>query len=87
MKLIPIPDVDGSPQIWINVDHLVSVMPVYRVSANGVLIDAELKVDGMPLYRVKLGEQADRAAAERAFAHWLDQLQEEQAEDTHKGES
>lgn len=33
MKLIPIPDVDGNPQIWINVDHLVSVMPIYRGGA------------------------------------------------------
>lgn len=75
MKLIPIPDVNGSPQIWINVDHLVSVMPVYRVSAAGVLVDAELKVDGMPLYRVKLGEHADRGAAQLAFERWMEQLQ------------
>jgi hypothetical protein len=53
----------------INVDHLVSVMPVYRGGATA-LVDAEVKVDGMPLYRVNLGEHPDRccAAGVRAVA-------------------
>ncbi|WP_336624969.1 MULTISPECIES: hypothetical protein [unclassified Microbacterium] len=76
MKLIPIPDADGTPQIWINVDHLVSVMPVYRGGATGVLVGVELKVDGMPLYRVNLGEHYDKAAAAAAFGGWLLQLQD-----------
>lgn len=76
MKLIPIPDADGSPQIWINVDHLVSVMPVYRGGASGVMVDAELKVDGMPLYRVRLGEHVDRGAAQLAFEKWLMRLEQ-----------
>ena len=75
MRLIPIPDADGDPQIWINVDHLVSVMPVYRGGATGTLVHAEVKVDGMPLYRVNLGEHPDRGAAQLAFGRWLDQLQ------------
>lgn len=80
MKLLPIPDADGSPQIWINVDHLVSVAPVYRAGATGFRVDAELKVDGMPLYRVNLGEHFDRAAAAAAFTRWLDQLQREESD-------
>ncbi|QRY42326.1 hypothetical protein JVX92_14915 (plasmid) [Microbacterium hominis] len=75
MKLIPIPDIDGNPQIWINVDHLVSVMPVYRGGVTGIVVDAELKVDGMPLYRVKLGEHTDRGAAQLEFEGWLRHLE------------
>ena len=75
MRLLSIPDAQGVPQLWINVDHLVSVAPVYRGGAAGIAVDAELKVDGMPLYRVKLGEHPDRAAAAAAFSRWLVQLQ------------
>lgn len=75
MKLIPIPDADGNPQLWVNVDHLVSVMPLYRGGATGIVVDAELKIDGMQLYRVKLGEHADRRAAQLAFEKWMEQLQ------------
>lgn len=80
MKLIPIPDVNGTPQIWINVDHLVSVMPIYRGGAAGTVVDAELKVDGMPLYRVNLGEHYDKAAASAAFEGWLLRLQDGQSD-------
>ena len=75
MKLIAIPDHTGEPAIWINADHLVSVMPVYRGGAAGIVVDAELKVDGMPLYRVGLGEHDGKEAAHAAFAAWLEQLQ------------
>ncbi len=75
MRLIPVPDAAGVPQLWINVDHLVSVAPVYRGGAGGVVVDVELKVDGMPLYRVPLGEHFDRAAASKAFSEWLHELQ------------
>ncbi|MBF4563398.1 hypothetical protein ITJ43_14795 [Microbacterium sp. VKM Ac-2870] len=75
MKLIPIPDADGNPQLWVNVDHLVSVMPIYRGGATGIVVDAEMKIDGMQLYRVKLGEHADRDAAQLAFERWMEQLQ------------
>jgi len=75
MKLIPVPDKDGRPSIWVNTDHIVSVMPVYRGGADGIIVDAELKVDGMPLYRVPLGEHFDRSAAEGAFTRWIGRLQ------------
>lgn len=77
MRLIAIPDENGKPELWINADHLVSVQPVYRGGVTGIVVDAELKVDGMPLYRVKLGEHFDRSDAEAAFERWLDQLQHE----------
>ena len=75
MKLLGVPDATGKPTIWINADHLVSVSSVLRGGASGVLLDAELKVDGMPLYRVPLGEHATREAAEERFRDFLNQLQ------------
>lgn len=53
-----------------------SVMPVYRGAASGDMVDAELKVDGMPLYRVKLGEHLDRGAAQLPFEGWLMRLEQ-----------
>jgi len=75
MRLLPIPDANGNTTMWINADHLVSVQAVYRMGANGVLVDAEMKVDGMPLHRVPLGEHLERAGAEAAFALFLERLQ------------
>ncbi|AXA95162.1 hypothetical protein [Microbacterium sp. PM5] len=76
MKLIPIPDVDRNPQLWVNVDHLVSVMPICMGGAMGIVVDAaDLKIDGMQPYRVRLGEHANRAAAQLAFEKWMEQLQ------------
>lgn len=75
MRLLPIPDADGNPTMWINADHLVSVQAVTRGGERGVVLDAELKVDGMPLHRVRLGEHADKADADAAFARFLAVLQ------------
>ena len=75
MRLLPIPDAAGNPTMWINADHLVSVQPVYRNSGNGVVADAELKIDGLPLQRVPLGEYLERVDAEAAFAVFLERLQ------------
>jgi len=79
IHLIPIPDEHGVAQLWVNVTHLVSVMPVYRGGATGFLVDAELKIEGAPLQRVRLGEHPDRAAAEAAFGRWLVLLQSTEA--------
>jgi len=75
IRLIPVPDANGVPQLWVNVTHLVSVMPVYRSGATGFVVDAELKIDGLPLHRVWLGEHFDRSSAEDAFRQWLLLLQ------------
>lgn len=71
MRLLPVPDASGRPTIWINADHLVSVQPQYRGGATGIEVSAELKVDGMPLQRIPLGEHIDRSEAEAAFGRFL----------------
>ena len=77
MQLIPIPDASGRPTIWVNAEHLVSVMPVFRTGDRDITADVEFKIEGMPLYRVRLGEFSERAAAEEAFTVFLEQLQGE----------
>lgn len=76
MHLIGVPDASGKPTIWINADHLVSVQPVVRSGERDVTLEAELKVDGMPLQRISLGAHDDRTAAGAAFEAFLRRLQE-----------
>ena len=75
MRLLPIPDDSGNPQLWINVDHLVSVQAQYRTTVEGVMLAVEVKVDGMPLQKVNVGEYRSRQAAETAFMAFLDTIQ------------
>jgi len=75
MQLIPVPDADGRAQLWINADHLASVQQNQRHGAHGILLEAELKVDGLPLHRVQLGEHASQEDADAAFHRFLTQLQ------------
>jgi hypothetical protein len=75
MHLIGVPDASGKPAIWINADHLVSVQPLVRTGERDVILEAELKVDGMPLQRINLGTYADRAAADLAFEAFLQKLE------------
>ncbi len=74
MRLLPIPDETGKPTLYINPDHLVSVQATYFGGANGIKVAVELKVDGMPLQRVHLGEHFDRIAAEAAFQRFMAML-------------
>jgi hypothetical protein len=76
MRLLAVRDSSGAPTLWINADHLVSVQAVYRVGVV-VSLSVELKMDGMPLQRVALGDFQDRAAAESAFSVFLGDLQAE----------
>lgn len=75
MQLIPVPDAEGRVQFWINADHLTSVAQTQRHGEHGIVLEAELKVDGLPLHRVRLGEHADQKAADAAFNRFLTQLQ------------
>lgn len=75
MRLLPVPDATGTPKLWINADHLVSVQPLYRRSETGLIVEAELKVDGMPLQRIPLGDHLEDTEAEAAFVRFLDTLQ------------
>lgn len=75
MRLLPIPDADGNPMIWINADHLVSVQPITHRGQTGIVLAAEVKVDGMPLQRIPLGELADAREVQEAFANFLAAMQ------------
>jgi hypothetical protein len=74
MRLLPMPDSSGTPALWINPDHIVSVQAIYRTAERGVDVDVELKLDGMPLMRLRLGSETDRAAGEAVFQQFLDEL-------------
>lgn len=75
MQLIPVPDASGRAQLWVNADHLASVTKVERRGAQGIVLEAELKVDGLPLIRMPLGEHDDQQSADDAFHRFLTQLQ------------
>ncbi|KAA9106003.1 hypothetical protein [Microbacterium rhizomatis] len=75
MKLIGVPDISGHPTIWINADHLVSVQSILRTGERAIMLEVELKIDGMPLMRINLGPHDGRVAAETAFTEFLEQLQ------------
>lgn len=77
MRLLPIPDASGIPQLWINADHLVSVQLVTRGSEVGLVAEVEVKVDGMPLQRVPLGDFDGRGEAEEAFSRFRQVLENE----------
>lgn len=75
MQLIPMPDAAGHVSFWINADHLVSVQQNQRRGAEGIVLDAEVKVDGLPLHRIPLGEHPDAETADAVFHRFLTQLQ------------
>ncbi len=75
MRLLSLPAAHGGPPLWINPAHLVSVQALYRAGINGTVVEAEVKVEGMPLYRVALGEHFEKTAAYAAFDEFMRTLQ------------
>lgn len=75
MKLIELADANGKPTLWINADHIASVMAQYTSDGREETLNVELKVDGMPLHRWTLGRYPSREDAELAFAQFIDRLQ------------
>lgn len=76
MQLLELPDPLGKkPSMWVNVDHVVSVMPMYRNTGTAITAEAEVKLEGMPLHRVSLGDHTTTAQAEEAFEAFLGRLQ------------
>jgi len=71
MRLVPIPDLDGAPTRWVSAEHVVSVQPQYLAGAQGTILVGDVKVDGMPLLRVQLGEHFEKVEAEAAFLRFL----------------
>lgn len=76
MQLLELPDPTGkAPSMWINADHVVSVMPLIRNMGSGFEAQAEVKLEGMPLHRVMLGVHDSKEVAEEAFKGFLERLQ------------
>ncbi|MCK8468747.1 hypothetical protein M0722_16245 [Microbacterium sp. KSW4-16] len=76
MKLIELVDPTGKrPSMWVNVNHVVSVVPAHMNHGTGITAAAEVKLEGMPLHRFVLGEYASTEAAEEAFSAFLGRLQ------------
>lgn len=76
MQLLELPDPTGkAPSMWINADHVVSVMPLIRNMGNGFEAQVEVKLEGMPLHRVMLGVHESKDVAEEAFKEFLERLQ------------
>ena len=75
MQLIELLDPTGrSPSIWVNVDHVVSVAPIYRDTGTGVHAEADVKLTSTPPLRMTLGEHTTVEQAEEAFRVFLEGL-------------
>lgn len=72
MKLIPLPAGEGPPSIWVSPAHVAAVTRRNQFTGDGgVQLRGEVKVEGMPLHLVDLGEFLDLAAADNAWSSFL----------------
>lgn len=71
MKLIPLPSSDGRPTLWVNPEHVAAVVRVDQSTGEGVQLRAELKIEGMGLHRVNLGDHASPAEADAAWSKFI----------------
>ncbi|MCD5348432.1 hypothetical protein [Agromyces sp. S2-1-8] len=74
MKLIPLPGSDGRPTLWVNPEHVTTVARLDQSTGEGVQLRAELKIEGMGLHRVNLGDHASAADADAAWQKFFDEL-------------
>lgn len=77
LQLVEIPGASGSPMIWVSPAHIVSVRPLYTSDGSSHVLFVELKVEGLPLHRGRLGEFESRAAAQEKWAWFVEELQQE----------
>lgn len=75
MRLLALPDKDGRPTFWVNADHIVMIQRQDSKTGAGIHVVAEVKVDGMPLFRTPVGDFDDLPHADTAWAAFLEQLQ------------
>lgn len=69
-------EVDSSARdTWAHADHLVSLQSVYKNTFDGVLIEAEVAVDGVSLMRIPLGDYSTHLEAGLAYNHFVGRLQ------------
>ncbi len=74
MKLVPVPSENGQPVLWVNPEHITSVGRLDYDAGDRQQLRAELKIEGMPLQRVNLGEFRSAADANAAWLAFLDEL-------------
>ncbi|WP_448812134.1 hypothetical protein [Agromyces bauzanensis] len=74
MKLVPVPGANGQPVLWVNPEHIASVSRLDYDTGNGVQLRADLKIEGIPLQRINLGDFASTADADVAWSAFLGEL-------------
>lgn len=75
MELIPLSGADGSVMMWVNARHVAVIVRLDRSTGDGVQVRAELKLEGMPLIRVNVGDYASAADADAAWTRFLGQFE------------
>lgn len=75
MRLLALPDMNGRPTYWVNADHLALVTRQQTRGPDGIHLVAELKIDGMPLFKTPIGVFIEPAAADAAWDQFLTKLQ------------
>lgn len=76
MKLIPLPAGEGPPSFWVSPAHVAAVTRRNQLTGDGgVQLRGEVKVEGMPLHQVDLGDFADVEAADAAWTRFLATLE------------
>lgn len=76
MRLLALPDLAGRPTYWVNADHVALVQRQDSNTGAGIHVVAEVKVDGLPLFRTPVGDFINLADADAARASFLEQLQQ-----------
>jgi len=64
----------GDGVVWINPDHIVTAQQVFTDTGSQVVLDVELKLVEVNLFRARLGILADAAAASDAWDAFIVQV-------------
>lgn len=75
MRLLALPDMSGRPTFWVNADHVALVQRHDTRGPDGVHVVAEVKVDGMPLFKTPVGIFVELVDADAAWTSFLEQMQ------------
>jgi len=65
----------GDGVVWINPEHIVTAQQVLTDTGSQVVLDVELKLVGVNLFRARLGIFPDNAAASEAWDAFIGQVQ------------
>lgn len=75
-RFVPLPDKDGpvgSARMWINPEHIVSLVPKVHRDGTHHILRVEIKLLGTPAFDAWLGKFASGAEAD---AHWREFLRD-----------